>query len=155
MGRPVSIKGVCALPDGRVLLCHNHRGDWELPGGRPEPDESTQDCLIREMWEETGLAVRVGPLLGTLEYEVAPARWVDVTGYACSPVPPPSPADLRVSDEHVAVAFVDAPSLEPDALPAVYRRLIARAAERVASPAAPPAHCEIRDPPGPATTREV
>jgi 8-oxo-dGTP pyrophosphatase MutT (NUDIX family) len=136
MSRPVSVKGVCALPDGHVLLCHNHRGDWELPGGRPEPDESAQECLIREMWEETGLAVRVGRLLGTLEYEVVPERLIDVTGYACSPVPPVSPGDpspaLSVSDEHVEVAFLDPGSLEPDELPAVYRRLIARAAARVA-----------------------
>jgi ADP-ribose pyrophosphatase YjhB (NUDIX family) len=133
MSRPVSIKGVCALPDGRVLLCHNHRGDWELPGGRPEPGESAQDCLIREMWEETALAVQVGRLLGTVGYEVAPERWVDVTGYACSPVPTADPVTaLTVSDEHVEVAFVDAATLEPDALPAVYRRLIARAATTVA-----------------------
>ena len=25
------------LPDGRVLLCRNDRDEWELPGGRPEP----------------------------------------------------------------------------------------------------------------------
>ena len=136
MSRPVSIKGVCALPDGRVLLCHNHRGDWELPGGRPEPDESASECLIRELWEETGLAVRVGRLLGTIEYEVAPERWIDVTGYACSLVSATDPTDpttaLRVSDEHVEVAFVDAGSLGPDTVPAVYRRFVARAAAKLA-----------------------
>ena len=125
----MSIKGVCALADGRVLLCRNHRGDWELPGGRPEPDESGEDCLIRELWEETGLAVRAGRRLGTVAYEVVPERFVDVTGYACSPVLRTDPATaLRVSDEHVEVAFVDADSLEANKLPAVYRRLIARAA---------------------------
>jgi 8-oxo-dGTP diphosphatase len=132
VSRPVSIKGVYALADGRVLLCRNHRGDWELPGGRPEPDESDQECLIRELWEETGLAVRVGRRLGTLPYEVVPARWVDVTGYACSPAPPADPVPaLTVSDEHVEVAFLDIGSLERDALPAAYRRLIARAAAGV------------------------
>jgi 8-oxo-dGTP diphosphatase len=133
MSRPASIKGVYTLPDGRVLLCRNHRGDWELPGGRPEPHESGDECLVREMWEETGLAVRVGRLLGTVEYEVVPERWVDVTGYSCSPAPPADPVPaLSVSDEHVEVAFVDAGLLGPDELPAVYRRLIARAAARVA-----------------------
>ncbi|HEY3775244.1 MAG TPA: NUDIX hydrolase [Solirubrobacteraceae bacterium] len=131
MSRPRSIKGVCALGDGRVLLCRNHRGDWELPGGRPEPDESDADCLIRELWEEAGLAVRVGRLLGTIGYEIVPERWVDITGYECSSVPGADPATaLRGSDEHVGVAFVDADSLEPDKLPGVYRRLIIRAAAR-------------------------
>jgi len=32
-----------------------------------------------------------------------------------------------VSDEHVELAFLDPGTLEPEALPAVYRRLIARA----------------------------
>jgi 8-oxo-dGTP pyrophosphatase MutT (NUDIX family) len=137
MSRPVSIKGVCALPDGRVLLCHNHRGDWELPGGRPEPDESAEDCLIRELWEETGLAVRVGRRLGTLEYEVAPERWIDVTGYACSAVPPGDPTSApRASDEHVGVEFVEVDTLGPEELPAVYRRLIIRAAAAAGTAAA-------------------
>ncbi len=130
MARPVSIKGVHTLDDGRVLLCHNHRGDWELPGGRPEPDESDQQCLVRELWEETGLAVRVGRLLGTVPYEVVPDRRVDVTGYACAPGPGSSPAALAGSDEHLEVAFVDPRTLGPGELPAVYRTLIARAAAR-------------------------
>ena len=129
MSRPVSVKGVCALGDGRVLLCHNHRGDWELPGGRPEPDEAAAACLVRELWEETGLAVRVGRRLGVLPYEVVPERWIDIIGYACSPEPPgAAPGSLAVSDEHVELAFLDADTLGADELPSVYRQLIARAA---------------------------
>ncbi len=128
MSRPVSVKGVCAIPDGRVLLCRNHRGDWELPGGRPEPGESDRDCLIRELWEETGLAVRVGRPLGTIAFEVVPERWVDVAGYLCSLTSAGDPAAaLAVSDEHVALAFLDVAMLRPEELSGVYRRLIARA----------------------------
>jgi 8-oxo-dGTP pyrophosphatase MutT (NUDIX family) len=131
VSRPVSIKGVCASPDGRVLLCHNHRGDWELPGGRPEADETDQECLIRELWEETGLAVRVDRPLGSVAYEVAPERWVDLIGYSCRPASAADPsAQHTVSDEHVEIGFVDPDTLVPDQLPTVYRRLIARAAAR-------------------------
>lgn len=35
-GYPVSIKGVL-VRDGRVVLMHNERDEWELPGGRIEP----------------------------------------------------------------------------------------------------------------------
>jgi len=51
--------------DGRVLLIR--RGDgrgWSLPGGLMEPGESIMDCLIREVWEETGLEVEALRLTG-------------------------------------------------------------------------------------------
>ena len=34
-----------------------------LPGGRSKPDESAQCTAHREVWEETGVHVAVGPLL--------------------------------------------------------------------------------------------
>jgi len=43
-GYPVSVKGVLVRND-RVLLVHNERDEWELPGGRIEPGETAgADC---------------------------------------------------------------------------------------------------------------
>jgi 8-oxo-dGTP pyrophosphatase MutT (NUDIX family) len=39
------------------------RSYWLIPGGRIEPNETEQDCVQREMREETGLHVRVEDLL--------------------------------------------------------------------------------------------
>ena len=50
---------------GRVLLIR--RGDgrgWSLPGGVMEPSESIVACLVREVWEETGLEVEPRRLVG-------------------------------------------------------------------------------------------
>jgi 8-oxo-dGTP diphosphatase len=35
-------------------------GVWEFPGGKLEPGESAQDCIVREIFEELGLKVTVG-----------------------------------------------------------------------------------------------
>lgn len=39
------------------------RPGWSLPGGGVEFDERLEDALVREVHEETGYAVEVGPLL--------------------------------------------------------------------------------------------
>ncbi len=54
------------VEDGKVLLVKEvlrERSRWNLPGGGLEPGETIEAGLIRELREETGLAVRVeGPL---------------------------------------------------------------------------------------------
>jgi 8-oxo-dGTP pyrophosphatase MutT (NUDIX family) len=50
---------------GRVLLArHADVERWLLPGGAIEPGESPADAAVREMWEETGLVVRLTGLVG-------------------------------------------------------------------------------------------
>lgn len=40
-----------------LLLKRRDSGNWTMPGGTLEPDESIKTCLIREVLEETGLSV--------------------------------------------------------------------------------------------------
>jgi ADP-ribose pyrophosphatase YjhB (NUDIX family) len=61
----------------RVLLLRRaDNGRWAVPGGYMEPGESLTEACAREVWEETGLRVRVVRLIGVytnphklLEYE--------------------------------------------------------------------------------------
>lgn len=51
--------------EGRVLVGRHLEGDvWLLPGGAVEPSETPSDAAVREMWEETGLFVRLTGLVG-------------------------------------------------------------------------------------------
>lgn len=50
-------------PDHTVLP-----GFWELPGGKVEPEESLQDCLMREFREELAIDIEVGPALPVIEH---------------------------------------------------------------------------------------
>lgn len=62
---------------GRLLLIQRGHppgeGLWSLPGGRVEPGESDDAAVVREVREETGLTVEVGPLAGTVDRPGPPA----------------------------------------------------------------------------------
>jgi 8-oxo-dGTP pyrophosphatase MutT (NUDIX family) len=50
---------------GRVLLArHSEGGVWVTPGGAVEPLETPADAAVREVWEETGLSVRLRRIVG-------------------------------------------------------------------------------------------
>ncbi len=60
--------------DGRILLVRvADTGHWAVIGGAVEPDESPQECAVREAAEEAGVSVELGALLGVFggpEYRV-------------------------------------------------------------------------------------
>jgi 8-oxo-dGTP diphosphatase len=55
---------------GRLLLIkRGHepgKGLWSIPGGRVEAGEADDAAVVREVREETGLAVAAGPLIGSV-----------------------------------------------------------------------------------------
>lgn len=58
--------GVIIRGPGDTILLEKRRdcGWWGLPGGKVEPGESLADAAVREVREETGLAVEVTHLIG-------------------------------------------------------------------------------------------
>jgi ADP-ribose pyrophosphatase YjhB (NUDIX family) len=73
--RDAPLVGVGALiwrtDTGQVLLVQRGRepslGMWALPGGLVEIGETLAEALVREVAEETGLAVRPGPFIDSFE----------------------------------------------------------------------------------------
>ncbi len=53
--------------DGRVLICQRPAGKqlaglWEFPGGKVEPGETPEECIIRELKEELDIDVKAACL---------------------------------------------------------------------------------------------
>lgn len=54
-----------------IALVHRSRyDDWSLPKGKLEEGEALIACAYREIMEETGLKIQLGPLIGDVEYFV-------------------------------------------------------------------------------------
>ena len=73
---------------GRLLLIkRGHEpgaGLWSIPGGRIEPGETDAEALVREMFEETGLVVEVGPLIGRVQRPGLAGAVIDIADYAAT-----------------------------------------------------------------------
>jgi 8-oxo-dGTP diphosphatase len=64
----VATVDVFILKGGKVLLEKRHSGTyagyWCVPGGHVEVGESVRECVERETFEETGLRVKAGDIMG-------------------------------------------------------------------------------------------
>ena len=57
-------------------------GMWEFPGGKIEPDESSEDALKREIQEELGIDITIDKFLCTTEYDY-PSFHLTMYCYLC------------------------------------------------------------------------
>ena len=69
--RPYVGIGAVIVHEGRVVLVKRRfeplAGQWSIPGGAVEAGETLEACVAREMAEETGFRVQVGPVVEVLD----------------------------------------------------------------------------------------
>lgn len=112
---PVSVKAIIRRQHA-VLFLRNPRGEWELPGGRPEIGESLEAALIREVSEECALTVSSARYVGSGAFEAIPGKFVLVVCFDCEF----DARDILLSDEHEGSAWIDLDQPRPPNLPLFY-----------------------------------
>lgn len=131
--RPIASVAAVVLDGGRVLLVRRGRapraGIWTFPGGAMEVGETARDACAREIREETGVSIRVGPPVEIVDIKERDGeRWryhYTIVDFLAEPAPG-SAAPAAATDAAEAVwAPLDA--LEPYHLDPVTLRVLEQA----------------------------
>jgi mutator protein MutT len=112
---------------GKLLITQRPAGGhlaglWEFPGGKREPGETYEACLVRELREELGVEVGVHEELERLTHTY-PEKVVHLRFFRCTLVEPTTePRALGCQ----AVAWVTRETLADYEFPAADARLLAK-----------------------------
>lgn len=85
MDKPeITVVAALILEHGTVLIARKKPGKslaglWEFPGGKVEPGERLQDCLVREIKEELGVRIEAGEVFAETVHE-EPERSIRLIG---------------------------------------------------------------------------
>jgi ADP-ribose pyrophosphatase YjhB (NUDIX family) len=98
-GRIVVLKRAARMP--------YRPGHWDLPGGHLALGEDFEQCLMREVGEETGLEIEIERMLGL--HKAAPDPYVQAL-FACRPAGARRELVLR-PEEHIEARWVSVTEL--------------------------------------------
>ncbi|MDA1128631.1 MAG: NUDIX hydrolase [Chloroflexi bacterium] len=106
---------ICIVPrDGRVLMIRRGTelgyGLWGLPGGYVDRGEVVESAAAREVWEETGLEVEIGGLLGLFSESGNPVMVAAYSGRETG-------GELAAGLEALEIGFFDVDQLPELAFP--------------------------------------
>jgi 8-oxo-dGTP diphosphatase len=99
--------------EGKILLVKRGRepfkGQWALPGGRIDEGETAEDCLKREMKEETGLEVEPVRLVGIYSDPKRDPRGIIAAAYLVRRID----GELRAGDDAEEARWFEIDALPP------------------------------------------
>ena len=132
--RPIVGVGAVVVVDGKVVLIRRRfeplKGQWSLPGGAVELGETLEASIARELREEIGLEVEVGPVIEVFDRIMKDAEsrveyHYVLVDYLCWPIA----GELRAGSDVDAAVLVDPSALEPYRLTKKATAVIERALE--------------------------
>jgi len=68
------VTAAAIIRDGKVLIAQRQQGShmeykWEFPGGKLEPDETPEECIIREIKEEMDIDIEVDDIYKVVKFK--------------------------------------------------------------------------------------
>jgi 8-oxo-dGTP diphosphatase len=83
----IEVSAALIFRDGKLLIAQRHAGShlgglWEFPGGKREPGETFEQCLVREIREELGVDIVVGELFQEVTHTY-PEKCVHLKFFRC------------------------------------------------------------------------
>ena len=117
-------EGPQVLVARRLYTAAHAAGLREFPGGKVEEGEAPQQCVAREVREETGLQVLVGAPYSLIRWTY-PEREVELLAFDCTVI-----AGQAQAIESKEIVWIAPHQLEPEEFPAANASLIAEIKSR-------------------------
>jgi mutator protein MutT len=85
--KSIEVAAALIFHGGKLLIAQRHAkahlgGLWEFPGGKRQPEETFEECLVREIREELGVEISVGELVEEIAHDY-PEKSVHLKFYKC------------------------------------------------------------------------
>ncbi len=109
----LTMRGIVKNDKGEILLLKRHHKSingpqkWELPGGKVDKGEFFDECLVREIKEETDLDGKPGDFCEAIQDDYPHKRTVQVIMYLKDIT-----GDVKISEEHEDFKWVNVENIK-------------------------------------------
>lgn len=102
----IDVTAAIVKQKGKFLICQRAANKncgllWEFPGGKIEPGETEEQCIIRECFEELNINLSVDQKIADIVYEY-PERTINLHFFLCHIV-----SGTLVIKEHNEIAWIE------------------------------------------------
>ncbi len=129
----IVLAGVIINKDNKILILQRNKNEdifpnmWELPSGKREFLEDSEDCLIREIKEETGLDVNIIIPFSIFDYQIEKSGEVRDSTQINFLVRVVNEKEVRLSLEHQNFAWISRNEIEQYKLSEATKKVILKA----------------------------
>lgn len=131
------VLGGVVVKDGKILILQRHKDEdvypnmWELPSGKREFLEPSEDSLIREVKEESGLDVEIMMPISVFDYQIEKSEEIRDSTQINFLVKPINNQEVVLSEEHQAFVWISQNEISKFGVTEATEKVIRKAFELV------------------------